>query len=236
MLKKLSRKEAWKLLERVYDGEISEEEFLDMNSVVNTDIDWETFVATDGGFPLYSIEAAQDEKHFSLKVSIMQDQGTESMWEKCYKIPNQLLPCLDEIVCDLEMQVPYRNFEEFIYRAPNGKEYYSEEEMVTYLLRQELLFVNARKYLDVNYEGVRPSTLVLFVNLSDTFMYACADAEEINLKDLRVVCEMYCKYGYSGVVNWASKKRGIRPIKPVQEHMKKVAVECEKNEIVLKKK
>lgn len=92
--------------------------------------------------------------------------------------------------------------------------FYLEEEMVQYLLEEDVLFVNSRKYLGLDDKTVCPETLVLFVLINDTFGYSCADAESVTMKELPELCKGYCDHGYLGVIVWVAKKRKCAPIKP----------------------
>ena len=58
-----------------------------------------------------------------------------------------------------------------------------------------------------NHAGWRAS-----LNVSDTFAYACADAEELTLSqahEVRLLCE---KYGWDGICAWVARKRGTEPL------------------------
>jgi hypothetical protein len=67
---------------------------------------------------------------------------------------------------------------------------------LTYMLDDELLWCHDGKYR---------------VNLSDTFFYACADAEEVGEGDMDTVLRLHGKYGRAGLVFWAAERRGYDP-------------------------
>ena len=109
-------------------------------------------------------------------------------------------------------------FERFVIRWTDSKNEehvsYLTEEMLQYLLEEDVLFSNSREYLCSDGKTKCSETIVLFVLVSDTFAYACADAEEITMKELPVLCKNYCEHGYLGVIVWAAKKRKETPIDP----------------------
>lgn len=55
------------------------------------------------------------------------------------------------------------------------------------------------------------------VNCNDTFNYASVDAEDLAPGQAHKVRDFYERYGWAGVVAWASKKRGIEPLKELQD-------------------
>lgn len=70
------------------------------------------------------------------------------------------------------------------------------EYIVTFLLSENL-------WLRVNKDQVK-----MLWNMNDTFAYSCADAEEMTIEDLPLVCKMVNSYGIdAGVRAWASWKR-----------------------------
>jgi len=64
-----------------------------------------------------------------------------------------------------------------------------------------------------------------YINLNDTFGYACADAEGINIEEVPVFHKIFMKYGWDGAVAWASKKRNAMPIPPLITDKFKTALE-----------
>ena len=54
--------------------------------------------------------------------------------------------------------------------------------------------------------------LILTLNMNDTFMYACGDAEEFEDSDIPLISTMYNEFGHDGLTAWASMHRGCDPI------------------------
>jgi len=52
------------------------------------------------------------------------------------------------------------------------------------------------------------------VNLSDTFAYACADGQRLDDSEIDRLIEAHKRWGYDGVVAWASLIRKCEPIEP----------------------
>lgn len=46
------------------------------------------------------------------------------------------------------------------------------------------------------------------LNMSDTWMWGCADGEPVADEELPEVAELFWMYGYCGVLYWVAKKRG----------------------------
>ena len=117
-------------------------------------------------------------------------------------------------------------FEDFIFMDTDGRILdYDEEGMISYLLDEDVLFCNSRKYIDLDGKET-PSTIVLFVNCSDIWSWACSDAEEIDTEELPELCERYMIDKKWGIVKWACQKRNMRPQKPIRDDMKKEGVWC----------
>jgi hypothetical protein len=82
----------------------------------------------------------------------------------------------------------------------------------------------------------------LFVNCSDTFFYATADAEPIppvGFGNDDIFWELYDlvrKNGYIGAAKWCSLRRGILPIKRYQDRMVEAGLWCDKLEAIKVKK
>ena len=110
--------------------------------------------------------------------------------------------------------------EDFLLLKKDNKEYWDEEGILQYFLNKEIVFINQRRYLHPECLETGGETIVLFVNISDTFGYSCADGEDITRKDLPILFKLYKEYGYLGVVKWASKKRKRKPIKEYIEMLK----------------
>lgn len=52
---------------------------------------------------------------------------------------------------------------------------------------------------------------ILMLNMSDTFIYACADSEEFKPEDFPELLKIYEDWGDIGHICWAAKKRGYDP-------------------------
>jgi hypothetical protein len=92
----------------------------------------------------------------------------------------------------------------------SGESWFLEDSAVVELLAADVLFVNSRKYL--NLDGTTaPETLVLFVRLNDVFAWACSDAECVSLAELPALYDTWKARGDVGVEQWACLKRQMRP-------------------------
>ncbi len=58
----------------------------------------------------------------------------------------------------------------------------------------------------------------LFLNVGDTFAYACADAEEVPADEatLALLARLYSEHGGSGLVAWAARRRGVEPLEQLR--------------------
>ena len=50
-----------------------------------------------------------------------------------------------------------------------------------------------------------------FLNMNDTFWYACADNEEVSKGEIKDVAGFFATYGYKGITYWVARKRGFDP-------------------------
>lgn len=64
--------------------------------------------------------------------------------------------------------------------------------------------------------GLRDGAVVMFLNFSDTFGYASADAERVTLDDLPEIARLWQQHGYYGTVAWAAQKRREEPVKEIR--------------------
>lgn len=55
--------------------------------------------------------------------------------------------------------------------------------------------------------------------VSDTFSYACADAEDIPLADIATVYGLWQEYGYDGIIKYVWDKRGTPPLPEIRAKM-----------------
>lgn len=76
--------------------------------------------------------------------------------------------------------------------------------MITTLMSKDYLELSMQE------DGIKMWTV-----LNDTFSYACADGESVEMNEIPVFYEMSEKYGYDGIVAWASNKTGATPISPL---------------------
>lgn len=54
--------------------------------------------------------------------------------------------------------------------------------------------------------------IVMYLNMNDTFGYACADSEEVTLSEIPEVYRLWKKYGHHGLTAWSAVKRNVDPI------------------------
>lgn len=100
-----------------------------------------------------------------------------------------------------------------------GKEHCSHEDALIYLLEQEEIFCNSRRYL-CPFDGIQPSTTVLFVNCNDVFAWGCADAEPLPVDEIAALYRMVKADPVYGSTKWCCKRRNEKPQPPLQGRMK----------------
>jgi hypothetical protein len=61
----------------------------------------------------------------------------------------------------------------------------------------------------------------LFVNLNDTFGYACADCEEVPQEEVIALFDLYQREGWPALIRWAATRQRQTPIKEMTESMDK---------------
>jgi hypothetical protein len=111
--------------------------------------------------------------------------------------------------------------ESFLIRYKmDGKIFFDKEQALSYLLFEQVIFVNSFWYKEDLPDDIQRS-IGLFVNCGDVFAYACSDAEPVNYDDLEEVYDFYIKDRLNGIAAWCIKKRGIRPIVEVYESLSK---------------
>ena len=126
------------------------------------------------------------------------------------------------ILAQIEELFDKVTFEDF---CCDHKDAYLDEEILAYLLFKGIVFVNSRKYVNIDdNQTVMPSTTIIFVNCNDIWAWGCADAEEVTKKELPVLCRMYMGDKRWGVLKWACRKRGMRPQFPIRRDMKELGV------------
>ncbi len=106
----------------------------------------------------------------------------------------------------------------------------TETAMALLLLEEHVIMLNAN------------GTCGLFVNCSDTFFYASADAEPIppvGFNQDPIFWELYDlvrEHDYLGATKWCSLRRGILPLKKYQDRMVEAGLWCDKLEAIKVKK
>lgn len=118
---------------------------------------------------------------------------------------------IDDKWDQLEELLGEATYEDFVAERRTKEPIYLNEEMFAFLLLKGVVFINSRKYLDLE-EKPQKETIVAFVLCSDTFAPCCADAEEVTTTELPELFEMYMKDTSYGPTKWACKKRGKRPM------------------------
>lgn len=101
-----------------------------------------------------------------------------------------------------------------------GEECFNEEEALSQLLHDGVLFCNyydARHPLYPDADSNR--TVVLFVNCNDLFEYG-ADSEELSSKEELLSLYKLCNENGYGLEKWVALKRQYRPRPDVEQRMK----------------
>lgn len=88
------------------------------------------------------------------------------------------------------------------------------EENLSYILAAMLL--HGQVYL---LAGETPGSMQLMVNCSDTFIYACADAEPVLLEEIESLCAHYDANPIWGTIKWCCLKRRQRPLRIIVQNM-----------------
>jgi hypothetical protein len=65
---------------------------------------------------------------------------------------------------------------------------------------------------DLMFLHVNGDKISILVNMNDTFAYACADAEEVDIIEVQTVKDIYDRFIWDGVIAWAANKRKVTPI------------------------
>lgn len=100
----------------------------------------------------------------------------------------------------------------FIYEF-YGKEQCDEEGILALFLQNNVLFAN-----DYEIDGKR--TIVLYVNCSDVFAWACADAEPLSCSQIINLYKFWKSDNEYGPIKWCCIQRNQRPQGPVERNMK----------------
>jgi len=65
---------------------------------------------------------------------------------------------------------------------------------------------------DIMFLHVEENKISILVNVGDTFAYAYADAEEVDITEVQTVKDIYDRFSWDGVIAWAARKRKETPI------------------------
>lgn len=109
-----------------------------------------------------------------------------------------------------------------------GEEHCDDSFALAELLKAEVVFPNQRSYAHKR-NGVWPdkpdgSTIVLYAGCNDVFAWACADAEDLPLAEVRRLYKLWTAHGGAGVDKWACLRRRQKPQPPVEQSMRKAGV------------
>jgi hypothetical protein len=85
---------------------------------------------------------------------------------------------------------------------------------------EELLVDDALKL------SIDDDSIQTYLQINDTFYYACSDCEDVTLEDLPLIRVMWREYGYEGLVAWVAKKRNIDPVQECRNGHYRRAMEC----------
>ncbi len=91
--------------------------------------------------------------------------------------------------------------------------------LVTCLLHEDVLFFNTNWSREDWSEEARKTWRIL-VNCNDVFAWACADAEEIMMHEVRDLFDHWCQDPIWGSSVWCIKRRGIMPQEPVERRIR----------------
>lgn len=58
----------------------------------------------------------------------------------------------------------------------------------------------------------RDDEVTVWLCVNDIFYYA-ADAEDVEIKELPLLAEIYDKFGWDGLIAWVAIKRGMEPLR-----------------------
>jgi len=102
----------------------------------------------------------------------------------------------------------------------DNKKYWNEEALLAYLLDEELVFCNSRKYVSIDGK-VMSCTTVIFMSCNDVFSWGTADVENIEPDEFHELYELHEENKIWGPTKWACKKRNLQPQVPIIKAMKK---------------
>jgi len=101
-------------------------------------------------------------------------------------------------------------------------EYYYELKALAWLLANDYCFINTLEV--TGYGGYKSKTVCVFVNCSDTFAFATADAEPITNdenegSEIIELFKLIQEKSYHGATKWVCKRRNMQPQKPLKTKM-----------------
>jgi len=97
---------------------------------------------------------------------------------------------------------------EYYFEYEDGETIPNDEAMLAYLLDEDVLFPNTRKYYCEHAKQLLGPTIVLFVLINDRFVPG-SDAEDVKLEEIPRLFELYRAKGYDGLCEFVANKRGI---------------------------
>jgi len=100
---------------------------------------------------------------------------------------------------------------------------FEEGPALAHLLLNEVVFLNSPWWLKDVPEPVKDATNV-FVDCSDVFAWACADAETLPYSEIENVYRLWRADPQWGAAKWCAIQRKQQPQKPVIDRMKKAGV------------
>jgi len=103
----------------------------------------------------------------------------------------------------------------------NEDKYFDEENALSALLKDGILFCNERNYSSTPGGPSEGLTIVLFVICNDIFAWGCADAEDLPISELENLYKMWLKNNKWGSTKWCCIRRKEKPQRPAVELMKK---------------
>ena len=95
-----------------------------------------------------------------------------------------------------------------------------EEEMVAYLLSQNIIFIGEKEIL--HHGESLGFTSCLFVCCNDVFAWGCADCENLPYGEINTLYDMCISDDIYGAVKWCCFQRNQKPQNPVVKMMKDI--------------
>jgi hypothetical protein len=85
-------------------------------------------------------------------------------------------------------------------------------EKLMYLIMKDVVFLSTYNQEEDKHDGfVHP-----FILCSDTFVYACADGEELCVDDIDTITDAFEKFGWDGLIAMVAAKRNVKPLKELR--------------------